>query len=184
MTSSFSKAKEALGRKPPEIKTPEPTVYLVILNFEATKIGVSWTIRIQIPDDHDYVLEIVPKPKARCGYFVREERVPNAILKSGSFTTIKLGTIPTNGGWSQRALQSVLSFFKSYELDGSKPNGVSIIWVTDVLETLKRQGFLCTKDDVDAKIELQTRLFEKKLESGKFAGRCEVPRSNNLTLVH
>jgi plasmid replication initiation protein len=153
-----------------EKKTVEPTVYLVIHNTEAKKYGLSWTIRIRMQDRADYILDVVADPKSRKGYYVHEERPQDAILTSKFFKAIKVGTIPTNGGWAEHALEHVLCFFKTCELDKTKPHGVSIIWVTEVLERSKMLGFLCYESGATEKIEQKTRQLEKKMKSAKATG--------------
>jgi hypothetical protein len=64
------------------------------------------------------------------------------MLSSRSWKTIKVGTIPKKGYNVQNALPHLVYRLQEYELDEDNLHGVSIIWVTQVLEKPKRIGLL------------------------------------------
>lgn len=118
------------------------------------------------------MLDIVPDNKTRKGFHVRELRVPDATMKSDFFKAIiRVGTVPIHGPAAEHSLGHVANSFKSYAINTDKPYGMSVIWVTDVLDKLNRTGFLHFERSAKEKIEEQIRAMEKQLKASSNAGR-------------
>ena len=118
------------------------------------------------------MFDILPNNKTQKGFHVREVRVADATMKSEYFkATIKVGIVPVNGPAAEYSLEHVVNSFKSHNISTDKPNGMSVIWVTDVLDKLKRTGLLHFERGAREKIEEQIRNMEKKLKASSSAGR-------------
>lgn len=158
-----------LSRKSTEVEKDEaPTVYLIIHNAEPRKVGLSWTITIHMLDGLDYLFDVVPKPKYQKGYLVRLDRYPSAVVHSKFYkATIKLGVIPSKSAAGKHAIGHVVEQFRSQSIDSTKPQGLSMVWVTDVLEKLKRTGLLIPEKGVDEKIEKQISLLKEQLKAAR-----------------
>ncbi|KAF7512781.1 hypothetical protein GJ744_000348 [Endocarpon pusillum] len=172
LTSSLTSLRGSLRRNNSEKKDPQPTVYLIIQRPEPRNVGISWTIAIRVPEGPDYMFDILPSNKTQKGFHVREMRVADANMKSEFFkATIKVGIVPINGPAAEHSLGHVANSFKSHKISTDKPNGMSVIWVTDVLDKLKRTEFLHFERGANEKIEEQIRNMEKKLKADSSAGR-------------
>ena len=125
-----------------------------------------------MPDEGAYLFDIVPNNKPGKGFRVTETRTQNPIVKSDHFkATIKLGTVAWDCCSKEHALEHVVAEFKNHPLDTGKVNGMSRMWVVDVLETLERRGLLHPKKDAKDKVEEQTRALEKQMAASRGAGR-------------
>jgi hypothetical protein len=152
----------ALSRNNPESKEFEPTVYLIIHKPEPRNVGISWTITIRVPDGPDYMFDLLPNNTPKKGFHIREARASNVTVKSDYFkATIKIGVVPGNSSVKEHALGHVLHNFRAHKIDADKPNGISMIWVTDVLDELRRTELLLFEKGANEKIEEQIRALEK-----------------------
>ena len=118
------------------------------------------------------MLDIVPYNRPRKGFHIREVRVSDATVKSDFFKAIiRVGTVPINGPSAEHSLGHVVNSFKSCKINTDKPHGMSVIWVNDVLDKLKRTGLLHFERGADEKIEEQIRAMEKQLRASSNTGR-------------
>jgi len=152
----------ARSRNNQEAKESEPIVYLIIHRPEPRNVGISWTITIRVPEGSDYLFDILPNNTPKKGFHVREARAPNATVKSDYFkASIKVGAVPGDSSVKEHALGHVLHNFRAHKIDADKLNGISVIWVTDVLDELRRTGLLLFEKGANEKIEEQIRALEK-----------------------
>lgn len=112
------------------------------------------------------MFDILPNKKPQKGFHIREARTPNATVKSDYFkATVKVGTVPSNTSVKEHALGHVVHTFRAHKIDADKPNGISVIWVTDVLDELRRTELLQFEKGANEKIEEQIRALEKQLKA-------------------
>lgn len=163
----MSSLKTAIGYETPEKVRTEPTVYLEIRDSEPRRRGLSWTIRISVPDESDYILDVSGQPISGKRYRICKTRVENNSCTT-TLRRVELGKVETR---MARALEHVVNGFQSQELDEGKPSGVSMIWVTESVEKLKRIGMLCPKKDADKQINREINAMENQLKKERTEAR-------------